>query len=101
MTKQKINILNIKNKILFYHHYINGDIMFNGYRILNSNYLYLFLDNNYEFGNDVNTREEKENKIKEECRKFINIHNLNFKDRLYFVSNGIVIGYINKIKLNE
>lgn len=75
--------------------------MFNGYRILNNNYLYLFLDNNYEFGNDINTKEEKENKIKEECRKFVNIHNLKFNDKLYFISNGIVIGYINKNKLEE
>ena len=29
--------------------HINGDNMFNGFRILNSNYIYLFLNNNYEF----------------------------------------------------
>lgn len=75
--------------------------MFNGFRVLNNNYIYLFLDNNYEFASDVNTKEAKENKIAEECRKFLNLHNLTFNDRLYFVSNGIVIGYINKSKLDK
>ena len=75
--------------------------MFNGFRVLNNNYIYLFLDNNYEFASDISTNEEKENKIAEECRKFLNLHNLTFNDRLYFVSNGIVIGYINKNKLDK
>ena len=36
--------------------------MFNGFRILNSNYIYLFLNNNYEFASDINTKQKKEKK---------------------------------------
>ena len=44
--------------------HINGDNMFNGFRVLNSNYIYLFLNNNYEFASDINTKQKKEKKIK-------------------------------------
>ena len=74
--------------------------MFNGFRILN-NYIYLFLDNNYEFASDINSKEKKENKIAEECVNYLKSHNLSFNDKLYFVSNGIVIGYIDKKKLSK
>lgn len=75
--------------------------MFNGFRIINDNYIYLFLDNNYEFASDVNTKDKKQNKIIEECSNYLNKHNLKFNNRLYFVSNGIVIGYIDKNKFNN
>ncbi|MBO5182825.1 MAG: hypothetical protein J6B64_00265 [Bacilli bacterium] len=74
--------------------------MFNGFKILNSRYIYLFLDNNYEFADDINTKNKKQNKIIEECVNYLNTHNLPFNDRIYFVSNGIVIGYLDKNKLN-
>ena len=79
--------------------HINGDNMFNGFRVLNSNYIYLFLNNNYEFANDINTKQKKEKKIIDECKNFLFSHNLSFNDKLYFVSNGIVIGYITKNNL--
>ena len=75
--------------------------MFNGFRVINDNYIYLFLDNNYEFASDVNTKDKKQNKIIEECSNYLNKHNLKFNNRLYFVSNGIVIGYIDKNKFNN
>ena len=75
--------------------------MFNGFRVINDNYIYLFLDNNYEFSSDVNTKDKKQNKIIEECSNYLNKHNLKFNNRLYFVSNGIVIGYIDKNKFNN
>lgn len=70
--------------------------MFNGFRVLNDNYIYLFLDNKYEFSSDVNTKDKKESKIVDECKNYLIKHNLSFNDKLYFVSNGVVIGYINK-----
>ena len=39
--------------------HINGDNMFNGFRVLNKNYIYLFLDNKYEFASDINTKQER------------------------------------------
>ena len=75
--------------------------MFNGFRVLNNNYIYLFLDNNYEFASDINTRRKKENTIISECKNYLIGHNLSFNDKLYFVSNGVVIGYITKDKLTE
>lgn len=75
--------------------------MFNGFRILNNNYIYLFLNNKYEFSSDINTKEKKENTIINECKNYLINHNLSFNDKLYFVSNGIVIGYITKNKLMQ
>ena len=49
--------------------HINGDNMFNGFRVLNSNYIYLFLNNNYEFASDINTKQKKEKNIKKITRK--------------------------------
>ena len=43
--------------------HINGDNMFNGFRVLNSNYIYLFLNNNYEFASDINTKQKKKRKL--------------------------------------
>ena len=51
--------------------HINGDNMFNGFRVLNSNYIYLFLNNNYEFASDINTKQKKEKKIIDECKNFL------------------------------
>lgn len=73
--------------------------MFNGYRVLNNDYIFLFLDNNYEFANDINTKRKKENKIINECINYLYFNNINFNNKLYFVSNGIVIGYIKKENL--
>ena len=73
--------------------------MFNGFKKVNENYIYLYLDNNYEFGNDLNTRLKKQNEIIKDTREFLRVHNLNFNNRVYYVSNGIVIGYINKNNL--
>ena len=75
--------------------------MFNGFRVLNKKYIYLFLDNRYEFASDINTRRKKENTIISECKNYLIGHNLSFNDKLYFVSNGVVIGYITKDKLTE
>ena len=73
--------------------------MFNGFKKVNDDYIYLYLDNNYEFADDINTKIKKENKIRQECINYLYSHNLNFNNKLYFVSNGIVIGYISKNKL--
>lgn len=73
--------------------------MFNGFKKVNDNYIYLYLDNNYEFANDVNTKSKKQNEIIKDTRDFLREHNLNFNNRVYYVSNGIVIGYINKYNL--
>lgn len=73
--------------------------MFSGYKVLNNKYILLFLNNNYEFSSDINTNRKKENKIINESIKYLFIHNLNFNDKLYYVSNGYVIGYMNKNKL--
>ena len=75
--------------------------MFNGFRVLNKNYIYLFLDNKYEFASDINTRRKKENTIISECKNYLIGHNLSFNDKLYFVSNGVVIGYITKDKFKN
>ena len=88
-------------KIYSYPQHINGDNMFNGFRVLNNNYIYLFLDNKYEFASDINTRRKKEHTIISECKNYLIGHNLSFNDKLYFVSNGVVIGYITKDKLTE
>lgn len=73
--------------------------MFNGFKKVNDNYIYLYLDNNYEFASDVNTKLKKQNEIIKDTRNFLVTHNLDFKNRVYYVSNGIVIGYINKHNL--
>lgn len=73
--------------------------MFNGFKILNKDYIYLYLDNRYEFASDINTKERKEQTIINSTISFLNNHNLSFDKRVYFVSNGTVIGYINKINL--
>lgn len=73
--------------------------MFNGFKKVNNNYIYLYLDNNYEFSNDINTKEKKQNEIIKDTKEFLRLHNLNFNNRVYYVSNGIVIGYINKYNL--
>lgn len=73
--------------------------MFNGFKKVNENYIYLYLDNNYEFASDINTKERKQNEIIKDTREFLRSHNLNFNNRVYYVSNGIVIGYINKYNL--
>ena len=70
--------------------------MFNGFKIINKDYIYLYLDNKYEFSSDINTKESKENKIIDDAKEFLKDHNLSFNKRLYFVTNGVVIGYINK-----
>lgn len=75
--------------------------MFSGYKIINNNYIYLFLNNNYEFASDINTKRKKENKIIDECVNYLSMHNLNFNEKLYFVSNGTIIGYITKTKLKS
>ena len=71
--------------------------MFNGFKILNKDYIYLYLDNRYEFASDINTKERKEQTIINSTISFLNNHNLSFDKRVYFLSNGTVIGYI-KIK---
>ena len=73
--------------------------MFNGFRKINEDYIYLFLDNKYEFASDINTKRKKENKIIDECKRYLYLHNLTFNNKLYFVSNGVVIGYISKNKI--
>ena len=73
--------------------------MFNGFKRVNDNYIYLYLDNSYEFASDVNTKLKKQNEIIKNTRNFLVMHNLDFKNRVYYVSNGIVIGYINKHNL--
>lgn len=73
--------------------------MFNGFKIINKDYIYLYLDNKYEFSSDINTKENKENKIIDDAKEFLKDHNLSFNKRLYFVTNGVVIGYINKYNL--
>lgn len=73
--------------------------MFNGFKIINKDYIYLYLDNKYEFSSDINTKESKENKIIDDAKEFLKDHNLSFNKRLYFVTNGVVIGYINKYNL--
>lgn len=73
--------------------------MFNGFKILNKDYIYLYLDNRYEFSSDINTKERKEQTIINSTISFLNNHNLSFDKRVYFVSNGTVIGYINKTNL--
>ena len=73
--------------------------MFNGFKKVNENYIYLYLDNNYEFAKDINTRLKKQNEIIKDTKEFLKAHNLNFNNRVYYVSNGIVIGYINKNNL--
>lgn len=75
--------------------------MFNGYRKINDSSVYLYLDNNYEFASDVNTKEKKKLDIINSCNNFITMHNLKFDDRVYLISNGIVIGYITKTTLNR
>lgn len=95
-TKIKINILNINSNIS---HYINGDNMFNGFKTINKDYIYLYLDNNYEFANDISTKEQKQREIIKSSRKFLMDHNINFNNKLYYVSNGVVIGYITKNNL--
>ncbi len=75
--------------------------MFNGFKIIDKDYIYLYLDNNYEFASDINTKEQKEGKIINDTISFLNNHNLSFNKRLYYVSNGIVIGYINKYNLDK
>lgn len=74
--------------------------MFNGFKIL-YDYVYLYLDNNYEFANDINTKLKKQNKIVEECRNYLNEHNIKASNRIYFISKGIVIGYIDKDKIKD
>ena len=37
--------------------------MFNGYKKINDNYIYLYLDNNYEFAKDITTKLQKQNEI--------------------------------------
>ena len=67
------------------------------------------VDGNYEPSNcrwaDINiqnrNRRKKENTIISECKNYLIGHNLSFNDKLYFVSNGVVIGYITKDKLTE
>ncbi len=73
--------------------------MFNGYKKINDNYIYLYLDNNYEFAKDITTKLQKQNEIIKDTKEFLNNHKLDFKNRVYYVSNGIVIGYINKYNL--
>lgn len=73
--------------------------MFNGFKILNKDYIYLYLDNKYEFASDINTKERKEQTIINNTISFLNSHNLSFDKRIYYVSNGVVIGYINKYNL--
>lgn len=75
--------------------------MFNGYRMINNHYLYLYLDNNYEFASDINTREKKKMDIINSCNNFLINHNLNLVDKVYLISNGVVLGYINKETLNR
>lgn len=73
--------------------------MFNGFKIINKDYIYLYLDNNYEFASDINTKEKKQNTIINDTKSFLNSHNLSFNKKLYYVSNGTVIGYINRYNL--
>lgn len=73
--------------------------MFNGYKKINDNFIYLYLDNNYEFASDINTKKLKQNEIIKDTRNFLTSHNLTCNNRIYYVSNGIVIGYINKNNL--
>lgn len=73
--------------------------MFNGFKKINNQYIYLYLDNNYEFANDINTRDKKQSEIIKDTKKFIENHNIGFSDKLYYVSNGVVIGYITKNNL--
>lgn len=73
--------------------------MFNGFKIINNDYVYLYLDNNYEFASDINTRDKKQNKIIDDTKNFLMSHNISFDKKLYYVSNGTVIGYINKYNL--
>jgi hypothetical protein len=73
--------------------------MFNGYKFINNSYIYLYLDNNYEFASNINTKTLKQNEIIKDTREFLKTHNLNCNNRVYYVSNGIVIGYINKHNL--
>ena len=74
--------------------------MFNGYRVID-NRVFLFLDNNYEFASDINTKRKKEKTIIEECEKYLFRHNLTFNDKLYFVSNKNIIGFIEKNKKSQ
>ena len=73
--------------------------MFNGFKKINNQYIYLYLDNNYEFANDINTRDKKQSEIIKDTKRFIENHNIGFSDKLYYVSNGVVIGYITKNNL--
>ena len=75
--------------------------MFNGYRVINKRYIYLYLDNNYEFANDINTREKKKMDILNSCSNYLKNHNLDLIDKVYLVSNGVVLGYINKDTLDK
>lgn len=72
--------------------------MFDGFKYINNN-ICLFLNNNYEFSSDINTKNKKEKRIIDECKNFLRMHNISFKDRLYFAQNNYIIGYINKDKL--
>ena len=73
--------------------------MFNGFKKINNQYIYLYLDNKYEFADDINTRDKKQSEIIKDTKKFIENHNIGFNDKLYYVSNGVVIGYITKNNL--
>lgn len=74
--------------------------MFNGFKIL-YDYVYLYLDNNYEFASDINSKEKKQSKIIEECNNYLREHNIKSRDKVFFISKGIVIGYIDKNKIND
>lgn len=69
--------------------------------MINKRYVYLYLDNKYEFASDINTRDKKKMDIINSCNNYLKEHNLNLIDKVYLVSNGVVLGYINKNTLDQ
>ena len=74
--------------------------MFNGYKKVNDNFIYLYLDNNYEFASDINTKKLKQNEIIKDTKNFLINHNLTCNNRIYYggMSHGYCQSFRSKCK---
>ena len=72
--------------------------MFDRYLIIknqNEEFLYLYINNYYEFSKDFRTRVNKENNIKNIIREYMKQRNILFRgSKIFLVISGVVISYI-------
>lgn len=72
--------------------------MFNRHLIIqnnNSEYLYLYIDNFYEFSKEFDKNVSDRKTLSELIEKYINDHNVKFNGlKVFLVASGIVISYV-------